>query len=302
LILASRRARLILLAALSAARLAAEEVPLSGKVGFRVERLATDTAQFYPYSLFGRLEYTGFETVVPYTQLRHTQNRRIFDGLGNTETIGVSDGMLGAEWEVTEKFLLDGFYRLGLGTNEYSWHEGSLSAVFTHGLADVTLALDYNRTSYIFPGSSVTVLNTVTTPEAEVLFRVHPKVAIPVGVEYSAMTFSSAENYGLFLAGTGVEWKISDRWDWVNRINFGRDSSGYSIWGVNTKPRWKAFDHVRFSVWLDYMRYSKAATTTGTGKKSLGNNAQANAGKTNPLGTSDSFSYFTLGFEASYSF
>lgn len=300
----SRRARLVIFAALSGAAPVFADSAFAGKVGARAERIATQSATFYPYGIYGNLEYRGFDAVVPYTQLRHTQNRRIFDGLGNTETIGVTDMMLGADWEINPQFTLDGFYRAGLGANSYQAHEGTATLVFQQDILEVTGGVQYSRISYIYPGTAVSVLNSIFTPEAEVAFHVHKRVSIPVGVEYSAMQFSSADPYGLFLAHVGIDWKITEKTDWSNRVNFGRDSSDYSILGFNTRPRYRLTDEIRIAIWIDYIRYSKQATaptSTGGGKKNL-TTTSTSSGKTNPLGTTDRFSYFTLGFEVSYSF
>lgn len=298
----SVRTALVAAALSSVPAVAAEGSPFAGKVGARGERIATDTAEFYPYSFFGRLEYRGFETVIPYSQLRHTQNKRIFDGLGNTETIGVTDAILGTEWEFTDDFAIDGYYRFGIGASDYLLHEGSLAAFYTGNTIEASLAVDYARTSYLYPGSTISIDSTLLTPDAEVAFRVNKNLSFPIGGEYSAMTFSSSQDYGLGLGHAGVDWRITDSIDWLNRGTYGRDTSGYTVWGANTKARFKVIESVRLAAWVDYIYYTKGSTSSGQGKKALSNSTKSTSGKTNPLGSTDSFSYFIVGIEISYVF
>ncbi|MFO1526300.1 MAG: hypothetical protein U1F16_10050 [Turneriella sp.] len=129
----SRRARLVIFVALSGAALNLRRLCLRGQSRCKSRKDATQSATFYPYGTYGNLEWTQWLRCGSSVHTVVTQNRRIFDGLGNTETIGVTDMMLGADWEINPQFTLDGFYRAGLGANSYQAHEGTATLVSSAG-------------------------------------------------------------------------------------------------------------------------------------------------------------------------
>lgn len=279
-----------------------DPLPISGKAGISAERVATEDLEYYPFGAYVKLDYDGLDTFTPYTRLKYTGNRRIFDGLGNLETIGVLDTYLGSEWDPNDNFSFDGFYRFGFGTNSYIAHEGSLGSTFTGiSLADFSVSANYVNASYIYPGTTTSLTMETISPDADISFHLTDSLLLPVGVEYTRIQYSTSDPYTVWTGHIGFDWDITEKFNVTSNIQGGRDSSNYTLWGFDADISYKFWKATTLTLSIDYIQYVDPITLRGgKGKKSLssGNTGGAN----NPLGSSDTFSYFTLGAEVSYAF
>ncbi len=278
------------------------ELPIGGKVGISAERVATEDLQYYPFSAYAKIDYNGLDTFTPYTRLKYTGNRRIFDGLGNIETIGVMDSYLGTEWDPNDDFTFEGFYRFGFGTSSFLAHEGSLGSTYTGiSLADFSISANYVAASYIYPGTTTRLNMETFSPDADVSFHITDSLLLPVGVEYSLIQYSTSDPYSIWTGHLGFDWDLNEKINFASNIQGGRDSSNYTVWGFDAEISYKFWKAMTLTVSVDYIQYlDSVALRGGKGKKSLSSGNIG--GKNNPLGSDDTFSYFTLGAEISYAF
>lgn len=271
-----------------------------GKVSLRTEQITSPDATYFPIGPGFSLNFWYFEKMTPYVSGKYLWNKAVFDGLGNLDFISAGDARLGTDYTPTEKLTFDIYYKRGFGESSYVIDETSLGIDYDFTKkVNASVGGTYAETSYIYPNTTISVSNTLLNYEAGLTVKLNDTYAIPISGEYTQYTYTTAKPYSLTEVHLGFDMNFNKKFGIDTALTLGMDSNKYYLTGGEITARYKPLPTIGFSAYVDYIGYTKppkSSSTLGKGKLAKGQTPTS----TNPLGTGDSFSYTTIGFEAVY--
>lgn len=256
------------------------------------------SAETFYWGPFMRADYEIIEPLKARLGARHTENKFLYDGLGNIakqSNTGISPGL---NWEITDTVTLDSEYSFRFGENDFREHAGILGVEYA-GWNLVRFGLDgnYSQQNYNFPTSGTGIIQRSFGLSLESTFIASKQLEIPLLLTYLNSRYSTNKTiYTARTAALGVTWRTEDRkWSLSASGSVGSDSSNYSILGAEARVRFKPLEQVsiRFSAAISAYNYSAA-------QNSKSRIAQGDS--VSPLGNSDAFNIQSAGIEAAYSF
>lgn len=274
-----------------------------GKISLRSERIVSPDSTYYPLGPSLLLNFWYFDKFTPYFSARYLWNRAVFDGLGNLDFISAGDARIGTDYDLADSVSLDVYYKRGFGESSYVVDEGFLGIDVTAGKhLDISAGATYASTSYIYPGSTINVSNEMLNFEAGITFRLNDKISFPVAAERTQYTYTTSNPYSMNELRGGVDIDFNKKFSVDTAATIGTDSNKYTLLGAEISARYRHNMYLGFSVWADYISYSKPAQSTTSLKKGKQLSSGSTSGSSNPLGAGDEFSYTTIGIEATYYF
>lgn len=301
MVVSKRVSFLLVLVLLSSRGFAAEETSpwdfTAGIGGTETINTGRSVDTFY-WGPFVRAGYQVNDAWKASLNLRRTQNRFLYDGLGGIakqSNTGISPGI---SWEISESINFDAEYTFRIGENSYREHAGVLSAEYL-ALSFLRFNLDgsHNQQNYVFPDSGTKVSQRSFGFTLESVLVPNRRIEFPLLLNYvNSLYNTNKSTYVARTAALGFTFRSEDRsWGVTLSGMLGNDSSNYTILGGELKIRFKPIDSLSVRVTGGITGYSYTADQAGKNKKAQGETLS-------PLGNSDTFNIYTVGTEVSYHF
>jgi len=256
-------------------------------------------AETFHWGPFTRFGYEFAEALRGRAALRHTENRFLYDGLGNIARQSHTALAPGINWEITESFSIDVEYTFRFGENQFRKHVGSVGleyTIFRWMRASVDGA--YNQQNYIFPEPALKVQNRTYSFGGEVAFIPHKQWEIALSVNRLSSRYTTNKSlYTAQSAGIGTTYCAKDRSYSVSAAGLvGTDSSNYTMLGGELRTRFSFGEHVSFRIGGTVSVYNCRANQQARNKRTTSSETIS------PLGNTDEFVVSSVSIEGTYAF